>query len=518
MSNSLQHSDRCLYSYQCSLRGACMPWFYLYFFGIWLALFSLAFLAARSTQNCRDIAAHQTLALLSIAPLLAPDLIVTTDIHLLTWLSFGSEESVQLLLGSGDGSSIVHGYGVYLVNIIVFAWLFLRSPQRNRLLMIIPTGLVGVLIIYLLRRADMLDRDPQLYMLGIAFLFLTYAFVLLILHILDPIWLAQRTAIKQLRTGMLVLDRYGQVASLNPAAERILQIPARRAKGQPIKELLPPYPDGPLAETGGTEIELSLGTEESPQYCTLSISLLKDLRGQAAGYLLLLHDVTKKKLIQAQIIAQQQALAMLHERERLARELHDTLGQVLGYASLQVDAAAQLSRYGQSEAAARQLDRLGRVLREAHADVREHILNLRSTPSLQQPFFEAMQHYLEGYTSNYDIQTELVVSSVLNGTPFSPDEQLQIFRIVQEALTNARKHSQAHHVQVKFEAEHGRVWVVIADDGAGFSPEHLAVGYGQHFGLQFMQERADQVGGVLQVHSSPGHGTQVLLEVPTKEQ
>jgi signal transduction histidine kinase len=95
---------------------------------------------------------------------------------------------------------------------------------------------------------------------------------------------------------------------------------------------------------------------------------------------------------------------------------------------------------------------------------------------------------------------------------------MQIFRIVQEALTNARKHSKAHNVQVKFESEDGRVLVVIQDDGHGFSPDNLEIVYGQHFGLQFMQERAGQLGGMLQVQSTPGKGTQVMLEVPTKEQ
>jgi signal transduction histidine kinase len=185
---------------------------------------------------------------------------------------------------------------------------------------------------------------------------------------------------------------------------------------------------------------------------------------------------------------------------------------------MQVDAAAKLARDGQGATAATQLDRLGCIIREAHAEVREHIMNLRTTPALHRPFFTAVQQYLEGFTSNYDIQTDLTVGSSLNGTTFSPETQMEIFRIVQEALTNARKHSKASHVQVKFEAEDGRVSIVIQDDGHGFAPENLEMAYGQHFGLQFMQERAGQLGGLLQVQSTLGKGTQVMLEVPTKEQ
>ena len=324
-------------------------------------------------------------------------------------------------------------------------------------------------------------------------------------------------ALMQMHTGMLVLDSRRRVVSLNPSAERILKVPAGGAMGRLIWELLPDYPDESLVDAAGTEIELSLGTEQSVRHYTLTISLFKDWRGLDSGGLLLLRDVTEQKQAQAKLIAQKQALATLQERERLARDLHDTLGQVLGYASMQVDAAAKLSREGQGEAAATQLDRLGGMIREAHAEMREYIMNLRTTPALHRPFFTAVQQYLEGFTSNYDIQTDLTVGSSLNSTTFSPDVQMQIFRIVQEALTNARKHSKARNVQVKFEAEDGCVFVIIRDDGHGFSPNNLETVYGQHFGLQFMQERAGQLGGILQIQSTPGKGTAVVLEVPGKE-
>jgi signal transduction histidine kinase len=295
-----------------------------------------------------------------------------------------------------------------------------------------------------------------------------------------------------------------------------LKLSTGRAIGLPIWEALPDYPDESLVDITDAEIELSLETDQGVRHYTLTISLLKDLWGFDSGRLLLLRDVTEQKQAQAKLFEQKQALAILQERERLARDLHDTLGQVLGYASMQIDAAAKLSREGQSAAAATQLDRLGGMIREAHAEVREYIMNLRTTPALHRPFFTAVQQYLEGFTSNYDIQADLTIGSSWNGTTFSPDVQLQIFRIVQEALSNARKHSKAHHVQVKFEAENGRVFVIIRDDGYGFSPNNHETVDGQHFGLQFMQERAGQLGGTLQIQSTPGKGTEVVLEVAGK--
>jgi PAS domain S-box-containing protein len=228
-------------------------------------------------------------------------------------------------------------------------------------------------------------------------------------------------------------------------------------------------------------------------------------------------DVTERMRAQAQILEQQSALATQAERERMARELHDSLGQVLGYASFQVGAAAQLARGGQGDTAAAQLDRLGEAVRAAHADLREHILNLRSTAALTQPLVEIFQQYLDGYASNYEIITRLEVAPDLAGKSFTPELQLQLFRILQEALSNARKHGAARHVAIRLAQESDCLRLSIQDDGRGFDPQQVSSSREPHYGLQFMRERAEQLKGSLQVLSAPGSGTRVLLEIPYKE-
>ena len=457
---------------------------------------------------------RRNLILLFTVPLLYVVAILIDALYDLQWHGFGFDGAVLPLDDPSSWLFLAYIYGLGLVNLIVFAWLFVHSPRQRWPVIVMAIGQIVAGIIFLLEAAATRHSTFPVEMLAIAVLFFVYAIVRFGLYILNPVPLAHQMALKQMHTGMLVLDSRRRVVSLNAHAERILKQSTGRAIGRPICELLPDYPDESLVDAAGTEIELSLGAEPCVRHYTLTISLLKDGWGFDSGRLLLLRDVTEQKQAQANLIAQKQALATLHERERLARDLHDTLGQVLGYASMQVDAAAKLSREGQGEAAATQLDRLGGVIREAHAEVREYIMDLRTTPALHRPFFTAVQQYLEGFTSNYDIQTDLTVGPSWNGTTFSPDMQMQIFRIVQEALTNARKHSQAHHVHVKFEAEDERIFVIIRDDGQGFSPNSLETVYGQHFGLQFMQERAGQLGGTLQIQSTPGKGTEVVLEMP----
>jgi two-component system nitrate/nitrite sensor histidine kinase NarX len=110
-----------------------------------------------------------------------------------------------------------------------------------------------------------------------------------------------------------------------------------------------------------------------------------------------------------------------------------------------------------------------------------------------------------------------MVDPAMRDEMFSSDAQLQIFHIVQEALSNARKHGQACNVLVAFAREDGLACATIQDDGHGFVPEDVTLTGRQHFGLQFMRERAEQLGGLLRVQSEPGKGTRVVLEIPIKE-
>lgn len=294
---------------------------------------------------------------------------------------------------------------------------------------------------------------------------------------------------------------------------------------------MPAFPEETSLAAGGTEVEIAFSEDDVRCYL-LNISPLVDFRGMEVGRLVLLHDVTRQKEAQAQIIAQQRSLAMLQEREQLARELHDSTAQVLGYASLQLDVVQHAVQSGQAavfaeqsgdairqfKAAETQLDRLGTIVTGAHADVREYILNLHRAPTDRQPFIPTLRQYLEGFSQNFDIRTELSIGPGIDEETIDRCEQMQFFRIVQEALSNARKHSGAKSVQVALKVKAHCICIEIRDDGCGFDPKTVESNGGCHFGLRFMRERAEQIGGSVRVESSPGYGTCVVVEVPVKPQ
>jgi PAS domain S-box-containing protein len=458
---------------------------------------------------------RRNLILLSIPCLLGIGLLLTDDLHHLAWRGFAYEGSVIPLRGPANWMLLVYGYVLSTVNLIAFVWLFIRSPQHRWPVAIMATGLIVGRGLFLLEAVYEFQISGPLDVPPIAFEYLLYALALFGFRIFDPIPLANRAAIAQMHTGMLVLDPEGRIVSLNPAAERILGTPAKQIKGKPITELLPAYPDVHFAEEA--EIEVSLPQGQQIRQYTLAVSPLKDWRELVIGHLLLLHDVTVQKQAQAQLLGQQELLAALHEREQLARELHDSVGQVLGYISMQAQAIRKRAHDEGTASIETQLTRLAEVAQEAHRDIRESIFNLKTGPVAGWSFFGTLRVHLAGYQEHYGILTELAIPEGVTEDLFDAGAAVQLLRVIQEAMANTRKHGNASRVQISFACQDGQAQIVIADDGCGFDLDQFKESGEGHFGMAFMRERMEQIGGSLAVETRPGAGTQVWIHVPIHE-
>jgi signal transduction histidine kinase len=203
--------------------------------------------------------------------------------------------------------------------------------------------------------------------------------------------------------------------------------------------------------------------------------------------------------------------AVLEERERIARELHDGLAQVLGYINTQTQAVKKLLETRKIDEATSELDAMGAVSREVYADVREAIVGLRAAPRGLVP---ALRDYLSRLPRMPGCEIELRVVDDGEAVALPPATEIQLVRIVQEALTNVRKHAGASHVDVIVGADGNEVGVEIVDDGQGFDPLLLDRTGWPRLGLQTMRERAQAVGGVFDVISAPGEGTRIAVHVP----
>lgn len=468
---------------------------------------------------------RRNLALLAFPSLLAVAMVLTDDLHHLAWSSFSLiDGAIQPQTELGSRILLAYAFGVLVfVDLLVFGWLFWRSPQHRWPVVLMLAGQLSGRLIFLLERAHLVQSPLPLDLIGMSLEYSIYAVVLFGFRILDPMPLARRTVVQQLQTGMLVLDPQGRVVSLNPAAQSILGKSEKHAVKHSIQELLPAY-DGLIRAAGRGLAEISLpemhrdsaGTGLAARNYQVEISPLKDWRGLEIGQLLLLQDITEQKRAQAQLLEQQQALATLHERERLARELHDGIGQVLGFVKMQAQAARDGLAQDQKATVDSQLAQLISVAQDAHADVREYILGAKTAVASQPGFLPALCQYLRRFSEQYELRAELVEPLDWSDGILEATVEAQLLRVIQEAMTNARKHARARCIQVMIQLDGNRVRVIIQDDGMGFDPDLLATAEGQKYGLGFMRERAEEVGGSVLLQSAPGEGTRVVVEVPVK--
>ncbi|MEO6044740.1 MAG: GAF domain-containing sensor histidine kinase [Tepidiformaceae bacterium] len=208
-------------------------------------------------------------------------------------------------------------------------------------------------------------------------------------------------------------------------------------------------------------------------------------------------------------------VAIVEERERIARELHDGLAQVLGYINTQTMAVRKLLGMGRVDDADRQLQSMEDAARSAYADVREAILGLSTSLPSPGDLVAAVRAYVEHFSRMVPFRIEVALRSdfVTAGIPAAAE--IQIMRILQEALSNIRKHANATRVDVIFTEAGGTLRIDIDDDGTGFDVSRSSRAGWPQFGIQSMKERAKAIGGTLVLESHPGTGTHLTLAFPS---
>lgn len=202
--------------------------------------------------------------------------------------------------------------------------------------------------------------------------------------------------------------------------------------------------------------------------------------------------------------------AVAKERDRIARELHDSLEQQLSGVALQLDGLDDTVRRD-PPAAARALQIARRMLRYTRLEARRSVWDLRSKILETHGLVAALQEMASSSEAPHGPKIEVRTSGAAQ--PFPAATEFHLFRIAQEALANAIKHGEARHVVIGLEHLSGASRLTVRDDGRGFEPEEKQFSPGPHFGLLGMRERAAKIGGDLRVDSGPGRGCEIAVTV-----
>jgi len=198
--------------------------------------------------------------------------------------------------------------------------------------------------------------------------------------------------------------------------------------------------------------------------------------------------------------------AVAQERNFLARELHDSIAQSLAFLKLQVQLLRAAHSKGASAEISQAVDEIEAGVRESYSDVRELLLHFR-TRANEEDIEPALQTTLRKFEHQSGVQAEL--SMLGHGIPLDPDMRLQVLHVVQEALSNVRKHARA--TRVWLDVQQQPQWrFEVRDNGRGFDADNEQSDE-THVGTRIMSERADRIGGKLEILSTPGRGTSVVL-------
>ena len=437
--------------------------------------------------------------------------------------------------------------------------------REQALALFVGVGLdVLVNALYIFKVIPFLRFDPTPVFFGLSGLIIAWGLFRYKLFDLVPV--ARDQIFENLNDGIVVCDEKNRVIDINPAARSFFELPQNWRVGQPVAELYKSRPEiaGVLERPGHRTGELAL--ELAGMVCSFEVESMAITypREGRTGSMLVVRNVTDRRLAQAQIISQERALAMAEERERLARELHDSFAQVLGFVNVQSQAIIQYLEQENTCSALKGLEKLSDAAREAHKEVREYIQIMRGFCLDNYEFFSVLRDKVERFQKTYGIQVELVSEIKPENGRLPPQNFLtgvQIMRIVQEALSNIRKHSGAQKVRIHLADIGQGISLEIDDNGCGFNteltrpkspasigggcqravkssmdstniqrglnpplnevsfnPREGDVGRGDRYGLQIMKERAREIGARLTVFSRVGEGTSIKLHVPLQKE
>lgn len=221
-------------------------------------------------------------------------------------------------------------------------------------------------------------------------------------------------------------------------------------------------------------------------------------------------DVLASAIENARLYQRAQEAAVLEERSRLARDLHDSVSQQLFSMTLTAQAARVQIEKNPARTAA-QLERLQETAAAALAEMRALIFQLRPPGLSEQGLIAALQQHVAALGRREGLTVHLEISGEER---YARGVEQAIYRIMQEALNNVVKHAGACNVAIALDLQPDRTTLRVADDGAGFDLAVLEPSNGRHLGLISMRERAAEIGGSLNLHSCPGQGTEVMVVVP----
>jgi len=405
---------------------------------------------------------------------------------------------------------------VMMVTLVVLFAQLLRAPAFWAPIWLLILGRLIPMLGYPISNLQQLTVPPvQTGLLYLGVTMVLYFVALYSYQILQVSPVARDSVIAHMPYSMLVLDAGNRLVDFNPAVISLPHIPARLNLRKPVSQQIPEWwkklenllVDHPTSE------DIFFQDEGDEQIFRVTSVPLKQASGWKMGQAFLLEDVTQVRIAEQLRTQSQRTMATLQERERLARELHDELAQELAVINLQAQLARDMLSLGKIEQAQNQLEILANQALRAQVDVREEISKLLHRFAEGENIISNIKELVHNFQKKNDIKVLFTFPEGMKDGVFEPATEVQLLRIIQEALTNVRKHAQASDVRIELTRLSKGYQLLIEDNGIGFDIELQSTSK-QSYGLGIISDRAREFQGSVNVDSVPGKGTRIVVLIP----
>jgi signal transduction histidine kinase len=410
----------------------------------------------------------------------------------------------------------IYSHTINIISMIVLikSLLFDKRVYRKQIIaMLIAANLIIIPnIIYILGWSP-LKYDVTPVFFGPAGLITMWAIFRYKLFNLVPVMRA--SVMEHMDTGIMVLDLQDRILDINPAFMKMTKMPKVKYYEAKPEDIFGSLPEliGACKNHSMPQLEFKINQNV---YETL-LSPLNDEKGNSIGRLVVIHDITEKKRVQQEFLKQQWILAGVKERERMARDMHDNLGQLLGFINFQAQGIRQELILAEVNMVTDQLDKLIEVAQMAHKEIRKYIAAAGTSVNSEQDFIREFKKMICIFKAQAGFHISLEIPYQLAGEQLRPYQWINILNIIKEALNNVQKHAEAKNVNISFHTKEKQLITEIEDDGKGFDIINHANEENAGYGLGIMKERAEEINGKFNIESEKGKGTRVILTVPLEK-
>ncbi|MDR3600061.1 MAG: histidine kinase N-terminal 7TM domain-containing protein [Desulfosporosinus sp.] len=463
------------------------------------------------------------LLLLGIIPVITVILVWTNDFHGLIWqtVSMGNVGRFYYLTVKHGLWFWIHaaysdGLNLFSVVLIIRFWRK-KAPLYGRQFRYLALSILFVMLVnvaYVLGIGPHIDTTPIAW--SISSLFITWK--LFRNNLFDLVPIARSSVMESMTDCIVVLDLKNRIVDMNPSTRHIFNCKAAPNIGLSALDFFAKWPalqETILEEREYVEFEYMLNKKY--RYYETSCLPIKNERGNLLGKFLIIRDVTEKKITEDKLLQQRQEIAVKEERERMARDLHDNLGQVLGFVNVQSQVITEYLKHDQLQTAVRCLQRLTEVAQEAHQTVRETISGMRGDMTIREKktsdLFKEFDKLVSLFEQNYGITVEIDYNGA-DRFKYNSKATVQVLNIIKESMINIIKHSRASAIKIIFKENCDGLNIAVIDNGCGFDVKGTLSNPASNYGLLFMKERAVEIGGCLNMYSEIGKGTTVKIQIP----